>query len=143
MGLATVGGGSRVNTSHLRDEAAICPHLMDLPPDRKPEELWIIQVNPQTFQGEPTTSEVIADRRNELSGNISLNQELGFIEQVNEWVESGKPPSDEFTKTSIHRIQMGKRYHCSTKVNRDPDFLTELHDLGKRRAREFVDERPG
>jgi NTE family protein len=111
--------------------------LMDLPSDRKPEE----QVNPQIFEGEPTTSEVIADRRNELSGNISLNQELGFIEQVNAWIESGKLPSDEFTKTSIHRIQMGKRYHCSTKVDRDPDFLTELQDLGKRRAREFFDER--
>jgi len=116
--------------------------LMDLPPDRKPEELWIIQVNPQTFEGEPTTSEVIADRRNELSGNISLNQELGFIEQVNEWIESGKLPSDEFTKTSIHRIQMGKRYHCSTKVDRDPGFLNELQALGERRAREFFDERP-
>jgi NTE family protein len=116
--------------------------LMDLPPDRKPEELWIIQVNPQTFEGEPTTSEVIADRRNELSGNISLNQELGFIEQVNEWIESGKLPSDEFTKTSIRRIQMGKRYHCSTKVDRDPDFLNELQALGRRRAREFFDERP-
>ena len=114
--------------------------LMDLPPDRKPEELWVIQVNPQTFEGEPTTSEVIADRRNELSGNISLNQELGFIEQVNEWVESGKLPPDEFTRTSIHRIQMGKRYHCSTKVDRDPDFLTELQTLGKRRAREFFAE---
>lgn len=116
--------------------------LMALPPDRKPEELWVIQVNPQTFEGEPTTSEVIADRRNELSGNISLNQELGFVKQVNEWIESGTLPSDEFTKTSIHRIQMGKRYHCSTKVDRDPDFLTELQALGRRRAREFFDERP-
>jgi len=114
--------------------------LMDLPPDRKPEELWVIQVNPQTFEGEPTTSEVIADRRNELSGNISLNQELGFIEQVNEWVESGKLPPDQFTRTSIHRIQMGKRYHCSTKVDRDPDFVTELQALGRRRAREFFAE---
>ena len=113
---------------------------MDLPPDRKPEELWVIQVNPQTFEGEPTTSEVIADRRNELSGNISLNQELGFIEQVNEWVESGKLPPDQFTRTSIHRIQMGKRYHCSTKVDRDPDFVTELQALGRRRAREFFAE---
>jgi len=113
--------------------------LMDLSPDRKPEELWVIQVNPQTFEGEPTTSEVIADRRNELSGNISLNQELGFIEQINTWVENGKLPADEFTKTDIHRIQMGKRYHCSTKVDRDPEFIDELQELGAQRAREFLD----
>ncbi len=115
--------------------------LMHQPPDRKPEELWVIQVNPQAFEGEPTTSEVIADRRNELSGNISLNQELGFIERVNDWIESGKLPADEFTKTEISRIEMGKRFHCSTKVDRDPDFLAELRELGATRAREFIEAR--
>ena len=113
--------------------------LMAQPPERKPEELWIVQVNPQAFEGEPTTSEVIADRRNELSGNISLNQELGFIEQINDWVESGKLPADEFVRTDIRRIEMGKRFHCSTKVDRDPDFLSDLQELGRERAREFLD----
>ena len=114
--------------------------LMSQPPERKPEELWIIQVNPQEFEGEPTTSEVIADRRNELSGNISLNQELGFIERINDWIESGKLPADEFVQTDIRRIEMGKRFHCSTKVDRDPDFLADLQELGRERAREFLDE---
>ena len=112
--------------------------LMHQPPGRKPEELWVIQVNPQSFEGEPTTSEVIADRRNELSGNISLNQELRFIDRVNDWIEAGKLPADEFTRTEISRIEMGKRFHCSTKVDRDPRFLTELRDLGATRAREFM-----
>ncbi|QGA84089.1 patatin-like phospholipase family protein [Halomicrobium sp. LC1Hm] len=113
--------------------------LMHQPPGQKPEELWVIQVNPQRFEGEPTTSEVIADRRNELSGNISLNQELGFIERVNDWVETGKLPADEFQHTEIRRIEMGKRFHCSTKVDRDPAFLDELRDLGEQRAHEFLD----
>lgn len=113
--------------------------LMSVPSDRKPEELWIIQINPQEFEGEPDTLDVIADRRNELSGNISLNQELGFIERINEWVADGTLPADEFQQTSIHRIQMGKRFHCSTKVDRDPEFLGELRELGNQRAREFLD----
>jgi len=117
--------------------------LMHQPPERKPEELWIIQINPQEFEGEPTTSEVIADRRNELSGNISLNQELGFIEQVNDWVEDGTLPGDEFQRTEIQRINMGKRFHCSTKVDRDPEFLDELRNLGAERARAFLDDRDG
>jgi len=112
--------------------------LMGLPPDRKPEELWVIQVNPQEFEGEPSTTEVIADRRNELSGNISLNQELGFIEQVNEWVRDGTLPEGEFVETDVRRIQMGTRFHCSTKVDRDPAFLDELRELGATRAREFL-----
>ena len=114
--------------------------LMGLP-EEKPEELWVIQVNPQAFGGEPTTTEVIADRRNELAGNISLNQELRFIEKVNEWIETGKLPADEFTTTEIHRIQMGQRFHCSTKVDRSPGFISDLQQLGAKRAREFLSER--
>ncbi|MUV88542.1 patatin-like phospholipase family protein [Halapricum sp. CBA1109] len=112
--------------------------LMHQPPERKPEELWVIQINAQEFEGEPTTNEVIADRRNELSGNISLNQELNFIEQVNEWVETGKLPADEFEHTEVRRIQMSDRFHCSTKVDRDPEFLDELRELGAERARAFL-----
>jgi len=112
--------------------------LMHLPPDRKPEELWVIQVNPQEFEGEPSTAEVIADRRNELSGNISLNQELRFIERVNQWIEDGTLPADEFVRTDVRRIQMGERFHSSTKVDRGPAFLDELRELGAQRAREFL-----
>ena len=45
--------------------------LMTVDIDRKPDELWVIQINPQEREGEPTTVEEIADRRNELSGNSS------------------------------------------------------------------------
>ena len=113
--------------------------LMCQDPERKPEELWIIQINPQELSGEPTSIEEIADRRNELSGNISLNQELRFIERINKWVEEGKLSDDEFSKTHIHRIQMGERFHCSTKLDRDPEFLGELMDLGRDQAGDFLD----
>ena len=115
--------------------------LMHNAPERKPDELWVIQINPQEMDGEPTKLDEIADRRNELSGNISLNQELGFIERVNEWVAEGKLPEDEFKRTSIDRIQMEQDYHCSTKLDRDPAFIDELIELGRERAGEFLDER--
>jgi len=112
--------------------------LMHQPVERKPDELWVVQINPQELDGEPTTIEEIADRRNELSGNISLNQELGFIERINDWVEDGTLPAEEFSKTGIHRIEMGKRFHCSTKLDRDPEFIAELMDIGRDRASEFL-----
>jgi NTE family protein len=115
--------------------------LMHVPPERKPEELWIIQINPQQFEGEPKTADAIADRRNQLSGNLSLNQELRFIERVNDWVEEGTLPADEFTHTEIRRIQLGKQLGCATKVDRRPRFITELQDLGRERARAFLAER--
>ncbi|WP_424016363.1 patatin-like phospholipase family protein (plasmid) [Halorientalis pallida] len=115
--------------------------LMSVPPERKPDELWIIQINPQEFEGEPDTLDVIADRRNELSGNISLNQELKFIERVNDWIDDGYLPESEFSHTEIHRIEMGERFHCSTKVDRDRKFLDELMELGHERAAQFLAEK--
>jgi NTE family protein len=112
--------------------------LMRQPPARKPDELWVIQINPQEFDGEPTSLEEVADRRNELSGNISLNQELRFIERVNDWVDSGKLPDDEFTHTTIRRIEMGERFRSATKFDRDPAFIEELMTLGRDSAETFL-----
>ena len=113
--------------------------LMTVDADRKPQELWVIQINPQERDGEPTSLEEIADRRNELSGNISLNQELNVIERVNDWIDEGHLPESDFTRTEIRRIPMGRAYHCSTKGDRRPSFLEELIDLGEQRAAEFYD----
>ena len=115
--------------------------LMHQSPERKPDELWVIQINPQELEGEPTSLNEITNRRNELSGNISLNQELRFIERVNDWVESGRLPADEFSTTEIHRIQMGQGYDASTKLDRDPAFIGELLTSGRDKAAAFLDER--
>ena len=114
--------------------------LMHQPPERKPDELWIVQINPQEVEEVPTSTLEINDRRNELSGNISLNQELGFIERVNDWVETGKLPAEEFTHTDIRRIEMGQRYDSATKVDRDPAFIEDLMDNGREAASEFLTE---
>jgi NTE family protein len=47
--------------------------------DAQPDELWVIQINPKTRSSEPRSVLAIADRRNELAGNLSLYQELHFI----------------------------------------------------------------
>lgn len=115
--------------------------LMDVPPDRKPDEIWIIQINPQSFDGEPRTVEQITDRRNQLSGNISLNQEVRFIEKVNEWVADGTLPSAQFSHIDIHRIGLGRQLSAATKVDRSPAFLDGLRALGRARAEAFLTER--
>ena len=113
--------------------------LLTVDADRKPDELWVIQINPQERDGQPTSLAAIADRRNELSGNISLNQELRVIERVNEWLEAGHLPEEQFTHTEIRRIEMGRAYHCSTKVDRSPRFIQELMDAGEERAAKFLE----
>lgn len=115
--------------------------LMAVEASRKPDEVWVIQINPQVREGEPSSLEEIADRRNELSGNISLNQELRVIERVNDWIDQGYLPESEFKRTAIHRIEMGETYHCSTKVDRRQSFIRELMELGEQRAAEFREGR--
>jgi len=58
--------------------------------DAAPDELWVIQINPQRLAAEPTTLSDIADRRNELAGNLSLYQELAFIEKIDQLLETGQ-----------------------------------------------------
>jgi len=113
--------------------------LMSVDAARKPDELWVVQINPQEWEGDPTSLEEIADRRNELSGNISLNQELRFVERVNDWVEEDHLPRSDFSTTEVRRIEMGQQYHCSTKLDRSPSFIEELMTLGERRAAEFAE----
>lgn len=115
--------------------------LMAVDVARKPDELWVIQINPQEREEEPKTMEEIADRRNELAGNISLNQEIRFIERVNQWLDDGHLPESKFSHTTIHRISMDRAYHCSTKLDRSPDFIDELVELGENQADAFLKTR--
>ena len=112
--------------------------LMTVDADRKPDELWVVQINPQERAETPKALVDIADRRNELSGNISLNQELRFIGWVNEWVEAGYLPEERFSLTTARRIELGPGYDHSTKLDRDPSFLEELVATGEARAEAFL-----
>lgn len=115
--------------------------LLTVAADRKPEELWVVQINPQERAGEPTSLEAIRDRRNELAGNLSLNQELRTVERVNEWIDRGHLPESEFQRVAVDRIEMDRAYACSTKLDRAAGFVEELMDLGERRAAEFLADR--
>src|SRR5579884_1634736 len=50
------------------------PPVRDLV-DYRPDELWVVQINPPTRTEVPTTADAITDRQNELAGNLSLEQE--------------------------------------------------------------------
>jgi NTE family protein len=48
----------------------------------KPDEIWVIQVTLWSRGFEPKKISHIADRRNELSGNIAMGQEIYTIQLV-------------------------------------------------------------
>ena len=120
--------------------------------EAKPDAIWIVQVDPQRQVGEPQTLSGIADRRDELSANLSLNQEVFFIRQVNEWLEDGSL-SGEYKPVRVRRIQLvpgdetedeierAERIDLSpsSKLDRSSTHLQRLETLGDRRAREFLE----
>ncbi|MCW0213723.1 MAG: patatin-like phospholipase family protein [Pseudonocardia sp.] len=110
----------------------------------EPDELWVIQINPQTAEREPRTLLEIADRRNELAGNLSLYQELGFIETVDQLLEDGRlEPGGAYRHVVVRVIELPRRVlsrHLgpASKLNRDKRFLRRLIDEGREQADRFL-----
>ena len=96
----------------------------------------MIQVNPTARAHEPTTVLDIADRRNELSGNLSLYQELSFVEKIDELLESGTlSPGGKYRQIVVRIIEMPsdvtRVQGPASKLNRDPAFLGGLIERGR------------
>jgi NTE family protein len=123
----------------------------------KPDELWIIRVIPWSRGGEPKAIAEMMDRRNELSGNIALYQDLYVIEKINELVDAlgeGENAKDkrlrlpgeegkEYRHIEVREITMSDEMYQSldfaTKMDRSPPFIQKLMDHGEERAEEFLE----
>ena len=112
--------------------------------DAQPDEIWVIQINPSRLEHEPRSPIEIADRRNELSGNLSLHQELRFIEKIDELLEEGTIARGGRYRTIVVRIIELSRSRLpaalgpASKLNRDPEFIAGLIAHGEDRAGEFL-----
>jgi NTE family protein len=103
---------------------------------RKPDEIWVIQVNPQRRASEPTSMLDILDRRNELAGNLSLNQEVDAIETINRLLPH--LPDNEYKKIRVRRIEMTRNLDAASKLDRSPSFIKEMMRYGEERGEEFL-----
>ena len=111
--------------------------------DAGPDELWVIQINPRQRDTEPTTLAEIADRRNELSGNLSLYQELAFIEKIDQLLETGLlAAGGRYKQVVVRVIELSRSSlpgaRAASKLNRDPLFIQNLISHGEQQAGEFL-----
>jgi NTE family protein len=110
----------------------------------KPDEIWVIRINRQRLASEPTSVEEIEDRRNALAGNLSLNHELGVIQNVSTWLREGKLTTDKLKPVDVRWIEMSNnltvRLGYVTKLNRDASFLSALIADGEAQAEAFLSE---
>ena len=112
--------------------------------DEGPDEIWVVQINPKELETEPRTVLEIADRRNELSGNLSLYQELHSIEKIDQLLEEGLLSRDGKYKQIVVRVielsrsRFPQSLGTASKANRDPRFIEDLMSHGEDRAEEFL-----
>lgn len=110
--------------------------------DEKPDEIWVIRINPQTRDEEPRSVDAIEDRRNELAGNLSLNQEIGFIEKINEWLAEGVIQSSVKKTIRLRYIEKSPEMSASltytSKMNRSQAFIETLFAHGEAQAEQFL-----
>ena len=110
------------------------PPVRELP-DAGPEEIWVIRINPRARATEPKSVGDIADRRNELAGNLSLEQELRVIRKVNEWADR---LGDPYRRIEVREITLDLDLDLPSKLDRRPAFLRRLFDAGREQAEDFL-----
>jgi len=114
-------------------------------PSRWPEELWVIQVNPPTCDDIPRTPQEISERRDQLSGNLSLRHSLQFIERTNRWLRQGilNGTRAGIAPVEIRQLEIDpshlKGLDFASKFDRDPNLIEHLLDAGFHQAETFLE----
>ncbi len=131
------------------------PPVHDLPdihsaghPDKNPDEIWIIRINPRRRSEEPRDIAAIHDRRNELAGNISLAHEIRAIRKINDLLRRGvidKSRDDHgYKHVEIREIEispaLARKLEPLSKLDRKTEFIEKLIADGERQATAALEE---
>jgi NTE family protein len=115
--------------------------------EHKPDEIWVIRINPQEFspEGPHVGLDDIRDRANALAGNLSLNQELDHILTVNNWLKEygdAHPPLSRCKVIDVRTIKMtretARRLRHTSKFDRSPGHLEMLRNEGRQVADQWL-----
>ncbi len=109
--------------------------------DFQPDEIWVIQINGANFKELPRRAGDLSDRCLELSGNLTLEQELRFIQKINEWLQRGVLIDSDYRHIEVHRIVLERDLDTISKWDRSGSFIRSMMDYGRARTKEFLDER--
>ncbi|HEY6751430.1 MAG TPA: hypothetical protein VI027_08895 [Rubrobacteraceae bacterium] len=102
----------------------------------KPDELWLIQINPQRREHEPTAMADILNRRGELAGNLSLHQEIDFLHEINGLLPYF--PKDRYKHIGMRKIEMLRELDAASKMDRRPSLIREMFAYGEEQAEGFL-----
>jgi NTE family protein len=108
----------------------------------RPDEIWVVQINPQHRDREPRSIREIVDRRNELAGNLSLGQELYFVDTINRLIDDHQALAAKYKRIGLRVVELAAEdLDYQSKLDRDGAFIEQLLDAGRERADWFFDAR--
>jgi NTE family protein len=144
-------------------DALIKPEFVGI--EQIPHEIWVIKINPTTCSEIPTKPDNIADRKNELEGNISLFQGLRKIEFLNDLFLRGAFKEEFLAEFSVHEpikipkafkrlpdkvyhipmIEMSedlaKGLNYESKLDRSQKNINQLIEDGEKQGKKFIEKR--
>ncbi|WP_262031157.1 patatin-like phospholipase family protein [Microvirga sp. Mcv34] len=100
-------------------------------------DIVVVHINPIRRPDVPKTAADILNRINEISFNSSLMREVRAVEFLNRLVEEGRAPNPDIRQVRLHAIEADdvmQHLGAASKLNADWSFLTDLHEIGRRRA---------
>lgn len=130
-----------------------------------PDEIWLIKINPTARRAIPVKPGEIVDRRNQLEGNISLFQQLGHLELINDMILADAFRPEFLARFDIKApVRIPKSFHSDAdrpyhipciempvelqdlldyegKIDRGPDNINRLIAEGEKAATRFLAER--
>ena len=129
------------------------------------QEIWVIKINPTKCGTIPVEPNEIADRRNQLEGNVSLFQSLGEIEDLNRRISEGAFKREFLAKVDVKEpikipksfredpdhpwhipmIEMSdelqKTLTYEDKLDRSPENINRLIEDGEKQGHKFLEAR--
>ena len=107
-----------------------------------PDEIWIVRINPLESRQEPVRVSQIVDRRNELSGNLSLDQEIFFINRINELRDEAAELRERYRHIDVRQVELALDLDYPSKLDRSVSHIHRLIETGREAAPRFFDAPP-
>jgi len=119
--------------------------LLQNPPIREltdfgPDEIWVIQVIKSTRNELSRMAGDLSDNY-ERTSSLLLEQELRFIQKINEFLDRGMLIDSSYRHIEVHRIIMEHDLDYSSKLDRSPSFICNIMAYGRERAKQFLEKR--
>ena len=115
------------------------PTMTPLIEESNASDTILVQINPVERPGTPKTARDILNRLNEVSFNAVLLKELRMMALLQREALSGTGEGARWARMRLHRITSDAMIELgySSKLNAEWEFLTMLHDEGRRSAEAF------